>query len=173
MNRLKGILVWLSRIGHCRGFGIQSPTDYWMVRYVINERWPYYQYDTIGRSDDWLTQKVGRLCFRLANWRQPKTAISTDYPDYINAGCRRCQMTTDSAVVEMEMAVVTTEKELERLLPKCGDESVLVIDRLYENRQLWKRLTEEPEATVMFDLYYCGIVLFNKKRTKKHYTINF
>ena len=71
------------------------------------------------------------------------------------------------------MAVVTTEQELERLLPKCGDESVLVIDRLYENRQLWKRMTEEPEATVMFDLYYCGIVLFNKKRTKIHYTINF
>lgn len=171
MNRLRGALVWLSRIAHCRGFGIQSPTDYWMVRYVINERWPYYQYDNIGRNDDWLTQKVGRLCFRLANWRQPSTVVATQYEDYIKAGCRQCRTATDAA--EVEMAVASTEQELERLLPKCSDASVLVLDRLFLHRQLWKRMTKEPQATVMFDLYYCGIMLFNKKRTKKHYTINF
>ena len=36
MQRLRHAFVWLMRIGHCRGFGVQSPTDYWLVRYVIN-----------------------------------------------------------------------------------------------------------------------------------------
>ena len=67
MNRY---LVWLSRIHCCRGFGIQSPTDYAFVRYVVNEHWPYYAYDVL-RDDDWLREKLGRLYMRLANWRQP------------------------------------------------------------------------------------------------------
>ena len=87
-GRLKAAIVWLRRIGHCRGFGIQSPTDYWMVRYVINEHWPYYQYETLGPNDDWLTRKMGRLCFRLANWLQPTVVESSDYRDYLQAGCR-------------------------------------------------------------------------------------
>ena len=33
MNLLTRLFVWLSRLHHCRGFGIQSPTDYWLVRY--------------------------------------------------------------------------------------------------------------------------------------------
>ena len=48
MQRLRHAFVWLKRIGHCRGFGVQSPTDYWLVRYVINEHWPYYQYASLG-----------------------------------------------------------------------------------------------------------------------------
>ena len=58
MNRLKAFIVWLGRIGHCRGFGIQSPADYWLVRYVINEHGPYYSYSKLGQDDDWLTQKL-------------------------------------------------------------------------------------------------------------------
>ena len=38
------MVVWAVRIGHCRGFGVQSPWAYRMVRYVINEHWPYYAY---------------------------------------------------------------------------------------------------------------------------------
>ena len=88
-NRLKAAVVWLRRIGHCRGFGIQSPSDYWLVRYVINEHWPYYQYETLGHDDDWLTRKLGRLCFRIANWRQPAVIESSAYRDYLQAGCRK------------------------------------------------------------------------------------
>ena len=171
MNRLKGFLVWLSRIGHCRGFGIQSPTDYWLVRYVINEHWPYYQYDKLGLTDDWLARKVGRLCFRLANWRQPSKAISADYRDYITAGCKQCRLTDDTETVEM--AVVSDEQQLQCLLPKCSERSLLVLDKLYKHRTLWNNIVKGSQATVVFDLYYCGIMLFDRKRTKKHYTINF
>ena len=59
-------LVWLSRIHRVWGFGIQSPTDYAFVRYVVNEHWPYYAYEELT-DKDWLTEKLGRLYFRLAN----------------------------------------------------------------------------------------------------------
>ena len=36
--------VFLKRLRHCAGFGVQSPTDYAFVREVIYERWPYALY---------------------------------------------------------------------------------------------------------------------------------
>jgi hypothetical protein len=70
----------------CLGFGIQSPKDYAFVRYVINEKWPYYAYERLGKNDDWRTRKLGRLYMRLANWRQP-TAMERDrYEEYWKAG---------------------------------------------------------------------------------------
>jgi hypothetical protein len=171
MNRLTHIFVWLSRINHCRGFGVQSPTDYRFVRYVVNEHWPYYQYDELGANDKWLKRKLGRLYFRLANWRQPATAVLKDYQDYIQAGCHRCRVVSEADKVEM--AVVSEEKELQQLLPKCGTQSLLVLDQLYRHRHLWKEIVNWPQTMVTFDLYYCGIAFFDTKRTKQHYIINF
>ena len=48
--------VWLRRIHRSGGFGIQSPKDYAFVRYVVNEHWPYYAYDTYESNA--LTNKV-------------------------------------------------------------------------------------------------------------------
>ena len=89
MQKLWYLIVWLKRIRHCRGFGIQSPSDYWLVRYVINEHWPYYQYEMLGQDDGWLRRKLGRLYFRLANWLQPDMIVSDDYQDYLSAGCHK------------------------------------------------------------------------------------
>ena len=92
-QRVKHWFVWLRRLRHSRGFGIQSPTDYAFVRYVVCEPWPYYAYDTLGQGDDWLTRRLGRLYFRLANWRQPATIVTNGYEDYFAAGCRRAAVT--------------------------------------------------------------------------------
>ena len=100
---LEGVAVWLSRIGYCRGFGIQSPADYWLVRYVINEHWPYYQYETIGRNDDWLTRKLGRLCFRMANWRQPSVIESSLFRSYLQAGCHRATFGSSTEMVVLSL----------------------------------------------------------------------
>ena len=86
MNRLHLAYIWLKRCCHSRGFGIQSPTDYSFVRYVINEHWPYYAYDQLAIEDNWLRQKVGRLCLRLANHRQPSEVIDlVGFADYLQA----------------------------------------------------------------------------------------
>lgn len=169
---LKGVAVWLSRIGHCRGFGIQSPTDYWLVRYVINEHWPYYQYAAFENEDDWLAQKLGLLYFRLANWRQPKTIEADGYRDYFQAGCKKATFGESSELIRMT-SDDDCRQRLAYIYNKVNDDTVLIVEGIWKNRPFWKELKTDERAVVTFDLYYCGIVLFDKKRHKQNYIINF
>jgi len=171
-NQLKAAGVWLRRIGHCRGFGIQSPSDYWLVRYVINEHWPYYQYEALGKDDDWLTKKLGRLCFRIANWRQPAVIESSAFRDYLQAGCRKAVWGESS-----ELMVLSLEGDwrsrLSYIYNKVSADSVLIVTGLSKARDAWREIVNDERAVLTFDLYYCGIVLFDKKRDKKNYIVNF
>ena len=172
MQRLKYLFVWLSRIGHCRGFGIQSPTDYWLVRYVINEHWPYYQYEALGKEDDWLTRKLGQIYFRLANWRQPEMIESDGYQEYLQAGCKKATFGESSELIRM-MLDGDYRQQLAFIYNKVKDDTVLIVEGLWRNRSFWKEVKADERAVVTFDLYYCGIVLFDKKRHKQNYIINF
>ena len=171
-ERLKATAVWLRRIGHCRGFGIQSPTYYWMVRYVINEHWPYYQYETLGRDDDWLTRKVGRLCFRLANWLQPTVIESRDFRDYLQAGCRKTTFGESSELVVMSLEN-DCQDHLSYIYNKVSPQSVLVVTGISRTWDLWRQIVNDERTGITYDLYYCGIVMFDKKRNKKNYIVNF
>ena len=173
MNRLKQALVWLSRLTHCRGFGIQSPTDYRFVRYVINEHWPYYAYEQLDKpDDDWLQRKLGHLYFRLANERQPRTIIDgVGFRRYMQAGCRKAQIMDDAKVVEL--AVVPVQTDYNKLFKACNDRSIVVLQDIYKHPSCWHNIAHDPRVTVSFDLYYCGIVMFDSKRVKQSYVINF
>ena len=103
MQRLRHAFVWLMRIGHCRGFGVQSPTDYWLVRYVINEHWPYYQYTTLGEGDEWLTRKLGLLYFRIANWLQPHVIESDGFRQYLQAGCQKAEFGDSKELIRLTL----------------------------------------------------------------------
>ena len=171
-ERLKAVAVWLRRIGHCRGFGIQSPSDYWLVRYVINEHWPYYQYETLGRDDDWLTRKMGRLLFRISNWRQPSVIESSDYRDYLQAGCRKAVWGESSELMVLPLDT-DGRSRLSYIYNKVSADSVLIVTGLGKARDAWRDIVSDQRAILTFDLYYCGIVLFDKKMHKKNYIVNF
>ena len=172
MNRLKGLLVWIRRIGHCRGFGIQSPAAYWLVRYVINEHWLYYQYTQLGKNDDWLTQKLGRLHFRLSNWRQPEVITSNCYQEYLQAGCKKSTFGDSNQLVCMKLGNNWRE-QLALLYNKVDAQTVLIIEDIWRNKEAWHEIVADEHTSITFDLYYCGLVMFDKKRTKQHYIINF
>ena len=172
MDRLKYLFVWFSRLTHCRGFGIQSPSDYWLVRYVINESWPFYQYERLGKDDDWLTRKLGRLYFRLANWRQPTVIESNAYHDYMQAGCKRAVFGESSEMVRLTLDG-DYRRDLSLIYNKILDDSILIVEGIRQDIAFWRELTEDDRVRVSFDLYYCGIVLFDKKRNKQNYIINF
>lgn len=165
-------IVWLCRIGHCRGFGIQSPTDYWLVRYVINEHWPYYQYDSVGFDDDWLTRKLGRLYFRLSNWLQPTIIESDHYRDYLKAGCNKSVFGDSS-----ELICISLENDyryrLSNILYKANDTTVLVVEGIWKDTSFWRDIVNDERTGITFDLYYCGIVMFDKNRHKQNYIVNF
>ena len=172
LNRLTYIFVWLSRVMFCRGFGIQSPTDYQFVRYVINEHWPYYAYAVLGNNDTWLNRKLGRLYFRIANWRQPRHVVDRiGAANYLHAGCAKTVIDKDADHIELALLPVTAD--VQKLFMNCDYQSVVVFQGIYNHKEKWKRIIEDPRVTISFDLYYCGIVMFDKKRTKQHYKINF
>ena len=172
MNRFTSLLVWTRRIGHCRGFGVQSPNDYWFVRYVINEHWPYYQYQKLGENDDWLTRKLGRLYFRIANWRQPRIITASGYKQYFLAGCLKATFGDGTELVYMTMEGGWRER-LSRLYSQVDAASVVIVEGIWRDKDGWRSIVADERTGITFDLYYCGIVLFDKKRTKKNYIINF
>lgn len=172
MNRIQQGLVWLSRIDKCRGFGIQSPTDYAFVRYVVNEHWPYYAYETL-KANSWLERKLGRLYLRLANWRQPSAMLPDAYAAWWKSGCKRMRMVSQLQRVELAHVEIDDTAGLETLFPLCDESSVIVVEGLWRNRQRWHHIEHDAHVGTTFDLYYCGIVLFDKNRYHHHYKINF
>ena len=47
------------------------------------------------------------------------------------------------------------------------------IHRNGETRRSWARILQDKRVRVSFDLYYCGLLFFDKKKYKQHYKINF
>ena len=173
VNRLKQWLVWLSRIHRCRGFGIHSPIDYAFVRYVINEHWPYYAYDEL-RDADWLEEKLGRLYFRLANWRQPSYMVSDRYLRYWQAGCKHITFVDNiSDKVELARIDIEDRDKCREIIARCNENSVVVVEKIWQNNILWRELAGHPAVSVAYDLYYCGILIFRGNYYKRYYTINF
>lgn len=186
------MIVWMRRIRHSRGFGVQSPYDYRFIRYVVNEHWPYYAYDELERElpdIDSQTRKLCRLYFRIANWRQPRTIIDYQpeteaYSRYMQRGCKRAQTSPcppegrGDFVLELCRISLKGDCEAfyERLVPQADEHSVLIIERIKRDREakaFWERVKSDERTGVTFDLYYCGIVFFNKKRYKQNYVVNF
>lgn len=173
MNRLQQALIWLSRIRHCNGFGIQSPADYRFVCCVVNEQWPYYAYAELGLRDDWLRRKVGRLYFRMVNSLQPSIVTDLDgYSEYVAAGCHKARISTTLKPAPFIIAPVLYD-DTQQLLQACPENAVLAMSNIWQDKDRWKAVVNNDRATVTFDLYYCGIAFFNPKRTKQHYTVNF
>ena len=179
MLTLRRWLVWLSRIHRCWGFGIQSPTDYAFVRSVVNEHWPYYAYEQLTERD-WLRRKLGRLYLRLANWRQPAVILSDDYQSWFQTGCRKAQCTSHLSLIsyhlsppKVELARINVEDDYEPLFALCNDASVVIVEGIWRNWQQWQKIKDDARIGTTFDLYYCGILFFDKQRYKHHYKINF
>lgn len=189
-SKVRRWMVWAARIGRCRGFGVQSPWAYRMVRYVINEHWPYYAYGPLAARFpglDAIERRVCELCLRLANYLQPAATlvygVEGDAPCcYIQAGCRRTAFVAgaDGGAPCAGFAVIAPCGEFERVFggvcASAGDGcAVLLLDirRDKAMRRLWRRVVAETQGVVTFDMYYCGLVVFDKKRFKQNYIINF
>lgn len=193
MYRLKRLLVWMRRVRHSRGFGVQSPYDYRFVRYVVNEHWPYYAYDELKHrlpSIDKRTRKLCRLYFRIANWRQPQFIVNyeaaTDaYGLYMQAGCWKARVVdakdwepAKDGPVELVRMTLTGdyEKFYDTIAKHVNHRSLLIVEHIKRDKKtkaFWHRIEQDERTGVTFDLYYCGIVFFNKQRYKQNYVVNF
>ena len=194
MNWLKRAVVWLSRLRHCGGFGIQSPWAYQMARNVINEHWPYYAYDDLADAANGSDKDAIRLCrlyFRLANFLQPSIVVdyrpeSDDYARYMKRGCmksdiRKITSNDDlqalSHIDLMRMSLAGDYKDVFfASLRKVTASSVIILQDIYSNQStkaFWRNVLADERCRTTFDLYYCGLVFFDPKRYKENYIINF
>lgn len=192
--------VWFRRVGHCRGFGIQSPWAYNMVRYVINEHFPYYAYKRLKRRfpADVIRRKTGEFLLRLANYVQPAIVVAFYLDDdaekhseaYLKAGCRRMEYIRmrkeDGPGILIESIQKDVKPHIVIMDAQCIKDNVLktisgvlctgdylFIDNLNARRGIWKNILKEFQNIVSFDMYYCGLIYLDEKRYKQNYIINF
>lgn len=201
MNPIKRYIIWLRRMSHSRGFGVQSPSAYRFIRYVISEHYPYYAYADLRKKYpalDWLTRRRMELYFRLANFC--RTELLLDYSadssllsDYVVHGCRMTrvrnvvsQQSSDGVVANLLggvpirfvrlCPVAGAEAFLEEVLAKPASALVLVVEDICTDdvaQRMWQRLVNSQKVSVSYDLYYCGIAFFDTDRHKTNYIVNF
>lgn len=199
-NRIKRTLVWFARIGCCRGFGIQSPWAYSLVRYVINEHFPYYAYEQLRAAfpgSDAVRRKVDEFLLRLANFVQPSAVVTVtgdmrrfeSSKAYLQAGCRSLQIvdagnTGGKSPVDAVGSIpgqhilyadaaaldIGTLRKVLDVMP-TGD--FVVLDGLWKSKAAWREAAKDIQGVVTFDMYYCGLIYVDAKRYKQNYKINF
>ena len=142
------LFVFLKRIRHCAGFGVQSPTDYAFVREVIYERWPYALYAELEakfHETNWFLLKLSQLLLRVSNYAQAsRIGIIGTLPPvmeaHLKAGCRKSEI-----------------------------RPLLIATELNED---WQAYISQ-EHIISYDLYYLGIAFYDEKRYREEHVINF
>lgn len=192
MDRLRRLFVWICRLRHSKGFGIQSPTSYRFVRYVVCEQAPYYAYAELEKLFPLLSRsqrKLYRLYFRIANDRQVARWVDAccetnkTFKAYVQEGCRKMQVQSLTSLPDgfmLEVARLSLrgdyEQAYEHLLAGRTADSLLIVEGIHRSRtarQFWRKVEQDPRTGVTFDLYDCGIVFFDTKRYKENHIVNF
>lgn len=189
--RVKWVWNWIHRMGYSRGFGVQSPSAYSFIRYVLTEHYPYYAYDELKmrfKSFDHATKKKGRLYFRLANYAQASYwfdyhLAGQPYAAYVHEGCRKTVFqaidgkTIPNAFRIARLSMTEDYQAVYEALCKVAtDDSILILEGINDNKDtkaFWKRVQESQKATRTYDLFLCGIIVFDTSKHKHHYIVNF
>lgn len=72
---------WCRRFRNRCGYGVHSPSDFFLITFVIYERMPYYAYETLSALRKCTKQlphyreKVDKLLLRLVNYLQPSLLL--------------------------------------------------------------------------------------------------
>ena len=158
---IKAITVFLRRIRHCAGFGIQSPTDYAFVREVIYERGEYSLYSDLDRGFPQagrMERRLAHLLLRISNYAQASDiAIQDNMPEIfchaLRLGSKKSKMS--SYKKDAEPATLTVFHDIQK-----------------RGKAEWNELLLQPHI-VAYDLYYIGLAFYDKKRYTESYIINF
>lgn len=196
MSQIGSLLVWLRRSRHSRGFGVQSPWAYRFIRYVVNEHYPYYAYDDLSRLYEGYPKQIQKLCrlyFRIANFWQAEQALDYSaasendvirlYGTFMKRGCNKLEVVPVrhaadfSSVRLMRLSVEGDYRQVfEKAVSLANASTMIIVEQIKrdkESRTFWKSIVDDPRCITTFDLYYCGIIFFDKKRYKENYVVNF
>ena len=184
-------MVWLSRIFSLQGYGVQSPWAFGFVRSVISDKSYCPAYEMMMRDYPGTrkpTRKVCRLCMRMAVHEKPKTMafvgdLPPEYKAYSVMGRREAKVITlgeGGSGEPVDFAVIApgagVEGRFDEVCRHAHDTTFAMLPNIYtdsEARSLWRGKIAEMEGVVTFDLYYCGLAYFDKKRYRENHIINF
>lgn len=197
---------WCKRFRYRCGYGVHSPSDFFLITSVIYETLPYYAYRELektgkGKITPRYRKKVNRLLFRLVNYYRPDFLIHVgegkDEAFRYMCAARTSMKTFDVSEGHREGALLALNKimkerqsvdflhvgqtpyyreVMEKMLPYMGKDSCLVVGGIYASKEKeawWTMLKADERVRVTFDLYDVGILLFDPKRYKQDYIVNF
>ncbi len=132
-----------TRAIHRRGFGVQSPWAYELIRDVLFECLPYYAY-----QEQHLNTPQQQQLFRIRNhFRQQPIIIIDGKGQQAAQGCEEAMRSHTS-------------------------DTILVIEHIHnENATLWGHIVHDPRTIVTFDMGHRGLVTFDSKRVKQNYLL--
>ena len=194
--KIKALVVWLQRMKHIQGFGIQSPSAFSFDRKVINDHTPYPIYAELKRVGNTLTaveRKKARLLYRINRFAKADkfcfypTKLPA-YESYVKAACEKTLVEETKMLGEEGKSTASGESVVyfltvgehcqafyERLRTIINTESFVIVDdikRNAETRAFWQQIVDDERVSFSFDLYHIGIAFFDK-RPKQNYIINF
>lgn len=177
--------MFLQRFLTRKGYGVQSPFAYHIVRDVICEHTPFYAYGELnqefGRRED---EEFLHLLLRISNDLQPKICgqyIGANPKDpqenynkceaqkkYILAGCKQCNVVTFPAHISLMCDLIVADsaenalKSMEMQLLK--PEGCLAFERKRNDKGYWKKILSHPSATIVFEIGRRYALVFYKER---------
>lgn len=101
---------WFCRFRHRRGYGVHSPSDFFLITFVIYEQWPFYAYSVLHglrKRVEHLPhyrEKVDKLLLRLVNYLQPSHLFEIG----TGSGLSTCYM----AAGNVKMAVTSWDSKV-------------------------------------------------------------
>lgn len=206
MLLVRRIWNWCRRFRYRCGYGVHSPSDFFLITSVIYESRPYYAYDRLKASSGLKSlphyrEKVNKLLFRLVNFFRPASLVEVgegngDSIRYIREA--RTSMTSVSLKGEdREETLRQLKVELDKMqqvdflhiahtsyymevfemaYPYLHSGSCVVVGDIYgskEREAWWNLLLADERIRISFDLYDIGLLLFEDKRFKQNYKVNF
>ena len=194
--KIKALVVWLQRMKHIQGFGIQSPSAFSFDRKVINDHTSYPIYAELKRLGNTLTaveRKKARLLYRINRFAEADrfcfypTELPA-YESYIKAACEKTLVeeaktlgeegegtASDGSAIYFLTVSEHCQTFYERLRTTINAQSFVIVDdikRNAETRAFWQQIVDDERVSFSFDLYHIGIAFFDK-RPKQNYIINF
>ena len=197
---------WCRRFRYRCGYGVHSPSDFFLITSVMYEGLPYYAYKSLKAASSTKSlphyrERINKLLFRLVNYFRPASLVEVgqgngDALRYM----REARRTMDVVALEgldKENTLLRLRNELARLekvdflhlgftpyykevfevaYPYLHEGSCVVMGDIYasaEREAWWKERMADERVVITFDLYDIGLMLFEGKRFKQNYKVNF
>lgn len=137
------LLTALPRMAHRHGFGVQSPSDYELVRDVLFESAHYYAYEEQG-----LTSHLDQQLYRIRNHFK------------------------HSDIIIIKETGAEAQLHFLHAMSHATPTTVIIIEHTHHhNATLWHTAVSDTRTVLTFDMGQRGLILFTPKRIKQNYLL--